>query len=86
MIHNIVCVYYFSAHPKVKVFITQGGLQSCEETVHFGVPVVGVPLFSDQLPNIHKLVSVEAAVSLDYYYLDSDTIYKALDEVLHNPK
>lgn len=77
---------YVSAHPKVKAFITQGGLQSCEETVHFSVPVVGIPLFSDQPPNIQKLVSVEAAVSLDYYNLDSEIIYKALDEVLHNPK
>ncbi|CAH0391320.1 unnamed protein product [Bemisia tabaci] len=36
------------AHPKVKLFITQGGLQSFQEAVHFGVPTVTIPWFIDQ--------------------------------------
>nr|QPA18388.1 UDP-gluconosyltransferase [Trialeurodes vaporariorum] len=44
------------AHPKVRVFITQGGLQSFQETVHHGVPTVGIPWFGDQELNVAKMV------------------------------
>lgn len=79
-------VPHISAHPKVKLFITQGGLQSTEESVHFGVPIVGIPLFGDQPVNIRKLATVEAGVELDFDYLNKDTIFAAVDAVLHDPK
>lgn len=74
------------AHPKVKLFITQGGLQSLQESIHYAVPVVGIPLFADQFPNIRKIVDIEAGVSLDFEYMTNDTIFTAVNEVLHNPK
>lgn len=46
----------FAAHPKVKVFVTQGGLQSFQEAVHYGVPTVGVPYFADQESIVAKMV------------------------------
>lgn len=37
------------AHPNVKLFITHGGLLSCTESIIRGKPVVGIPIFGDQM-------------------------------------
>ncbi|XP_022815397.1 UDP-glucuronosyltransferase 2B10-like [Spodoptera litura] len=42
------------AHPNVKMFITHGGQLSSLEAIHFGKPVIGIPVFFDQFTNIHK--------------------------------
>jgi len=37
------------AHPNVKLFVTHGGLLSCTESILRGTPIVGIPIFGDQL-------------------------------------
>ncbi|XP_072933658.1 uncharacterized protein [Epargyreus clarus] len=44
------------AHPNCVLFITHGGLLSTTEAVHFGVPIIGVPVFYDQFSNIDRAV------------------------------
>ncbi|KAK9892162.1 hypothetical protein WA026_018364 [Henosepilachna vigintioctopunctata] len=39
------------AHPNLKVFVTQGGLQSAEEAIINGVPLVIIPFLGDQPKN-----------------------------------
>ncbi|CAH0389711.1 unnamed protein product [Bemisia tabaci] len=74
-------------HPKVKVFITQGGLQSFQEAVHFGVPTVGIPWFGDQECNVAKMVDAEIGVQLLPHELHShDKIKSALEAVLFDEK
>ncbi|XP_035452793.2 UDP-glucosyltransferase 2 [Spodoptera frugiperda] len=42
------------AHPNVRMFISHGGQLSSLEAIHFGKPVIGVPVFFDQFTNIFK--------------------------------
>ncbi|CAH0678023.1 unnamed protein product [Spodoptera exigua] len=42
------------AHPNVKMFISHGGQLSSLEAIHFGKPVIGIPVFFDQFTNIFK--------------------------------
>ncbi|KAJ8708777.1 hypothetical protein PYW08_010159 [Mythimna loreyi] len=41
-------------HPKVKLFITQAGLQSTDEAITAGVPLIAIPMFGDQWYNSEK--------------------------------
>ncbi|XP_017038347.1 UDP-glucosyltransferase 2 [Drosophila kikkawai] len=45
------------AHPKVKLFITHGGLLSTIESIHYGKPMLGLPCFFDQFNNMEHVKS-----------------------------
>ncbi|KAJ8923421.1 hypothetical protein NQ315_001979 [Exocentrus adspersus] len=75
------------AHPNIKLFITQGGLQSMEEAIYSEVPLVVMPFFGDQEQNAKLMVSKGIAVRVDVRpYLDKENLKKAIIEVISNPK
>nr|ANI21989.1 UDP-glycosyltransferase 33F5 [Spodoptera exigua] len=41
-------------HPKVKLFINQAGLQSTDEAISAGVPLIAFPMFGDQSYNAER--------------------------------
>jgi len=57
--------FHFAAHPNIRLFIYQGGLQSTEEAVHYAVPLLGLPVFADQHAQVRKMVSLEVAKCLN---------------------
>ncbi|CAG2061891.1 unnamed protein product [Timema podura] len=71
------------AHPNTLAFITHGGLMGLQEALYFGVPMVGIPLFSDQELNIQNL-SPKVAVSLDYKTLTKASLLQALNTVIND--
>ncbi|KAH9636336.1 hypothetical protein HF086_012601 [Spodoptera exigua] len=40
------------AHPNLKLFITHGGQLSTSEAIHYGIPLVGIPVMADQVLNM----------------------------------
>ncbi|KAJ9601563.1 hypothetical protein L9F63_000306, partial [Diploptera punctata] len=74
------------AHPNVRLFITHGGLLSTEETVHRGVPVVGIPIFGDQRLNMKKTESLGFGKLLEYKNITENSLLSSIKEVLENPK
>nr|CAD7426014.1 unnamed protein product [Timema monikensis] len=73
------------SHPKVKVFITHGGLMGTMEAAYFGVPMVAIPLFGDQKMNVKTFVDKGIAVKLDYDEISKETVFTALRMVLEDP-
>ncbi|XP_068619915.1 UDP-glucosyltransferase 2-like [Battus philenor] len=74
------------AHPNCILFITQGGVLSTTEALHFGVPIIGVPILADQFTNIERAVEKGFAIKVDRTYSMAEDIKEAVNEMLRNPK
>lgn len=72
------------AHPKVKLFITQAGFQSLEETVARGVPALGIPFFGDQMFNARHLERIGIGRRLLKEEITVDLLKNAILEVIEN--
>ncbi|KAK9878090.1 hypothetical protein WA026_020732 [Henosepilachna vigintioctopunctata] len=71
-------------HKNVKVFITQGGLQSMEETISQHVPIIGIPSHSDQTTNVDTAVTLGFGIEIDYDYITAETVKSAIHEIMNN--
>ncbi|XP_033210442.1 UDP-glucuronosyltransferase-like [Belonocnema kinseyi] len=73
-------------HNNTRLFMTHGGVHGVQEAVYFGIPVIGVPLFFDQMKNVNILVSKKMGVQLNYNEITEDSLDAALGKILKNPK
>nr|AYC63264.1 UDP-glycosyltransferase 50D2 [Holotrichia parallela] len=73
-------------HPKIRAFVTHGGLLSMFETVYHGVPIVTIPVFCDHDSNAAKAQLDGYAIQLDLATLTADSLLRAIRGVIHNPK
>ncbi|XP_063706098.1 UDP-glycosyltransferase UGT5-like [Culicoides brevitarsis] len=74
------------AHKNIKLFITQGGLQSMEETISRGVPVVVIPFFGDQDANADRIVKLGIGRRVNLDELSVEKLEANILEVINNPK
>ncbi|KAJ8922404.1 hypothetical protein NQ315_004350 [Exocentrus adspersus] len=72
------------AHKSVKAFVTQGGQQSIEEAVYYGVPMIGLPFYVDQFANIRRLSKRGACIGLDVQNIRKKDFEKAIYEIITN--
>ncbi|KAL3268336.1 hypothetical protein HHI36_007453 [Cryptolaemus montrouzieri] len=72
-------------HPNVKVFITQGGLQSMEEAIDTAVPLLGMPFYGDQKNNVKKMSIKKFGIALDVATIDKKSLKNAILELVNNP-
>lgn len=72
------------AHPQLKLFITHGGMLSTTEAIYYGVPLIGIPIFSEQRINIGRSVMQGNAIRLDIARLSEATLERAIKEILHD--
>ncbi|XP_026735616.1 UDP-glucuronosyltransferase 2B17-like [Trichoplusia ni] len=71
-------------HPNVKLFITQGGLQSTDEAIVSGVPLLGMPLMVDQWFNVERYVSLKIGLRVDLEDVTEEKFKNAIIEVITN--
>ncbi|CAG4959437.1 unnamed protein product [Colias eurytheme] len=74
------------AHPNCVLFITHGGLLSTTEALHFGVPIIGIPMFADQALNVKRAQSKGFAIKVTFDNEVPDNLKAAITEILGNPK
>ena len=70
------------AHPNVKLFITHGGLLGTTEAIMEGVPMIGVPIYSDQKMNMLQAQQMGIGTIMEYKDINEDLILKNINEVL----
>ncbi|XP_044749216.1 UDP-glucosyltransferase 2 isoform X2 [Coccinella septempunctata] len=73
-------------HPKIKAFVTHGGLLSMFETVYHGVPIVTLPVFCDHDANSAKSEADGYAIKLDLATINVESLLWAIKRIIHDPK
>ncbi|KAI6184687.1 UDP-glucuronosyltransferase [Aphelenchoides bicaudatus] len=73
------------SHPKLRAFVTHGGLNSVTQSVYAGAPMIVVPLFADQPRNAFMVESRQIGVQLDKFNLNADVLIDAIQKVVYNP-
>ncbi|XP_033217779.1 UDP-glucuronosyltransferase 2B31-like [Belonocnema kinseyi] len=72
------------SHNNTRVFITHCGLLGLQESLHFGVPIIGIPLHSDQFRNVQIFVMKKMGIRINYEDISEDVLDDALDRILNN--
>lgn len=70
------------AHPNVKIFITQGGLMSLEESIDRETPMIGIPFLLDQYQNSLKVQEEGFGLRLDLEDVTEESLHDAIVEVM----
>jgi len=73
-------------HPKVKLFISHGGISGVYEAIDASVPVLGLPVFYDQPRNIENLVDAGMAISMDFLSVTKENLINTVNELIINEK
>ena len=69
--------------PKVRAFLTHGGISSLMESAYHGVPTVALPLKSDQLDNAARAEEIGISIMLRYRkHLQVDGVLDPSPEVI----
>ncbi len=68
--------------PQVDLVISHGGNNTVTESLHFGKPLVVLPLFWDQYENAQRIDELGFGVRLDTYTFTDDELVGAVDTVL----
>ena len=68
------------------MFIYQRGLQSSEETVYYGVPVLGFAILADQDYQVARMEALGIGKSLEITTLKKDELENAITELITNKK
>ena len=68
---------------RASLFVTHSGMNSTSESIHYGVPMVCIPITADQ-PLIAYRVAGELGLGIrsNYKNMNSDDIYKAMNKIL----
>ncbi|KAF5289138.1 hypothetical protein FQR65_LT02028 [Abscondita terminalis] len=74
------------AHHNVVLFITHGGLMSTIEAVYNGIPVLGIPVFSDQGLNMARAESAGYGKYIFYDQLNENNFEILLKEMVTNSR
>ena len=71
--------------PHVDIVITHGGNNTVVESLHFGKPMIVLPLFWDQHDNAQRMQELGLGRRLDAYRHEPDELVDAIESLLADP-
>jgi MGT family glycosyltransferase len=71
--------------PHADLVITHGGNNTVTESIHFGKPMIVLPLFWDQHDNAQRVAECGFGVRLPTYEFEDEQLHEALDRLLEAP-
>ncbi|XP_013098056.2 UDP-glycosyltransferase UGT4 [Stomoxys calcitrans] len=83
MLQHLVPQTDILAHPHVKIFITNGDLLALQESIVRHVPIVGIPMFKNELENVIMAEKLQIGLRIDYANLTETSLGWALDSMAY---
>jgi len=74
------------AHEDIKAFVSHVGHNSFYESAYYGVPVVAVPLFSDQFVYATKTERFGLGIAVDHKTTDAEQLSETIERVVNEPR
>ncbi|MDE8565443.1 glycosyltransferase [Anoxybacillus rupiensis] len=68
-----------------QLFITHGGMNSTNEGLYYGVPLIVIPQSADQPIIAEQVVNIGAGIQLEMQSLTANQLREAVDHVLNEP-
>jgi MGT family glycosyltransferase len=68
--------------PRADLVITHGGNNTVTESIHFGKPMIVLPLFWDQYDNAQRVAECGFGVRLPTYEFETAQLHEAIDRLL----
>ena len=72
-------------HPNIKLFITHCGNAGQHESIYHGVPMLGIPIHSDQAHNSVRLTRYKYGLIINTENATENSIANQISELLSNP-
>ncbi|AGQ20380.1 egt [Clostera anastomosis granulovirus A] len=72
-------------HPKVKLFLTQGGVQSVDEAVDGEVPMIGLAMVGDQFYSTRRISQLGIGTALDVLRLEEFPLDRVISSMIDDP-
>jgi UDP:flavonoid glycosyltransferase YjiC (YdhE family) len=69
---------------RASLFVTHAGMNSLSETVHYGVPLISIPMNADQPFNAKRATALGFGKDFDPLKLDVQSLSLAIGDVLYN--
>jgi len=79
-----IWIILIAAHPKIKAFVTHGGIYGIQEALCHPVPLIVFPVFSEQDYNAIKIGSRGYGIPMDYTTITEQSFTQAVHEIIHN--
>ncbi|CAI5455793.1 unnamed protein product [Caenorhabditis angaria] len=71
-------------HPNLKLFVSHGGMNSVLESMSYGVPMVLMPVFTDQFKNAKTVERRGAGKMISRETIKDETFYNEISNILEN--
>ncbi|KAM4809753.1 UDP-glucuronosyltransferase 3A1 [Rhinophrynus dorsalis] len=71
-------------HPKARLLVTHGGLNSLMEAIYHGVPVVAIPLFGDQPDNAVRIKAKHFGTFIPTDQFNSQRFASAIKQIIED--
>ncbi|KAL1516685.1 hypothetical protein ABEB36_000565 [Hypothenemus hampei] len=85
---NIITRKWFNSqlgilkHPNIKLFITQGGLQSMQEAIYADKPMIGIPFFGDQPRNVNRMVQLGYGLKILKQNITKESVQETILKIM----
>jgi len=73
------------AHPNVRLFVSHCGINSAQESLYWGTPVVGIPMLADQRDMAMRVQDASVGQMLDKNHFTAHQLRSAIGTVLNDP-